>query len=201
MKKVIVSQRVDQITDRNEVRDAVDQKLIIWLLECNLMPFPVPNVLCANQNKKKMLNSWIDTISADGVILSGGNDIGKCTERDLTESVLIDYARRENKPLLGICRGMQMIGHNAEVKIIPVKGHVRKYHNIFGEISGNVNSYHNSALEECPEEYRITAKSEDGIIEAIAHKSMNWEGWMWHPERENSFKEKDKERLRNLFNL
>ena len=62
------------------------------------------------------------------------------------------------------------------------------------------NSFHNFALSRCSENYRILAKSEDGVIEAIRHKSLPWEGWMWHPERETTFNYEDINRIKDLFN-
>ena len=40
---------------------------------------------------------------------------------------------------------------------------------------------------------------EDGFIEAIAHRYLPWEGWMWHPERETPFLEQDTRRIKALF--
>ena len=48
--------------------------------------------------------------------------------------------------------------------------------------------------------YEILAESEDGIIEAISHKKLPWEGWMWHPEREEQFVTNDKNRFITLVN-
>ena len=62
-----------------------------------------------------------------------------------------------------------------------------------------VNSYHNQALQSCPDSFNILAKSEDGIIEAITHKELPWEAWMWHPERSNVFSKNDLERFKNLL--
>jgi putative glutamine amidotransferase len=45
----------------------------------------------------------------------------------------------------------------------------------------------------------VIARSEDGSIEAIRHTSLLWEGWMWHPEREETFASHDIRRLKMLF--
>ncbi len=62
-----------------------------------------------------------------------------------------------------------------------------------------VNSYHVYSLRACPDEYAVLACSVDGEIEAIRHRILPWEGWMWHPEREQPFASDDVERLRALI--
>jgi putative glutamine amidotransferase len=94
---------------------------------------------------------------------------------------------------------MQMMACQCLVSLIGVSGHVRTRHQLAGEIRGEVNSYHGLALAECPPGYRVLARSEDGGIEAIRRNGLPWEGWMWHPERELPFAERDLMRLRNLF--
>ena len=82
-----------------------------------------------------------------------------------------------------------------------VNGHVRTRHVLQGGvISGEANSYHDMSIDSCPRGYHVLARSEDGEIEAIGHDEYPWEGWMWHPEREESFDDRDLTRLRNLFN-
>ena len=203
MKTVAVSQQVDAYPDRNERRDALDQRVIQFLLVAGYIPVPVPNGLCLNTSegvlKRDAFDTWADRIQPQTVLLSGGNDIGICHERDIIEDWLLDYAEQHHCPVLGICRGMQMIGRWAGTELKPVAGHVRTRHVLTGEISGEVNSYHNYALCDCPDDYVVSAYSEDGIIEAISHSYLSWEGWMWHPEREHSFRKKDIQRLQSLF--
>jgi len=69
-----------------------------------------------------------------------------------------------------------------------IEGHVRKIHKLL--FMGNerlVNSYHNFGCYDVPSAYSITAKSKDGIVEAISHQSLPWLGMMWHPERQATF--------------
>lgn len=201
MRKVAVSQRVDDYPDRSERRDALDQRLALWLMEIKCIPIPVPNLIIFGRDRSDDFREWIEAAGVDGVVLSGGNDISSCPERDATETALLDYARERTLPLLGICRGMQMMAVAAGSELINVEGHVRVDHQLTGEITGKANSYHNQAIKSCPAGYRVIATSEDGAIEAIAHDQLPWEGWMWHPEREERFMERDKERGRMLFDL
>lgn len=203
MKLVAVSQRVDTCRERDERRDALDQRLISFLMEAGLVPVPVPNVLNRSLPDGRCdtdaLDAWLDAVNPQAFVLSGGNDLGQCIERDSTEGRLLDHASRHQMPLLGICRGMQMMARWAGVESAPVKGHVKTRHFLVGEIARQVNSYHQFSLTTCPADYKVLARSEDGEIEAIRHLSLPWEGWMWHPEREEDLDVFDVRRINVLF--
>lgn len=203
MKVVAVSQRVDTFAERNETRDALDQRLITLLLVAGFVPVPVPNGLCKDlpdgRSDLEMLDAWLAAVKPQAFVLSGGNDIGQFRERDLTEERLLDHASHYERPLLGICRGMQMMAHRVGVDLCSVQGHVRTRHRLNGEITGEVNSYHGFSLVNCPVGFEVVARSEDGEIEAIRHQSLPWEGWMWHPEREENFVSRDLRRIKALF--
>jgi gamma-glutamyl-gamma-aminobutyrate hydrolase PuuD len=193
MKLVAVSQRVDTFSERDETQDALDQRLITWVANCGFMPVPVPNGLGG------LIRDWLITLQPTALVLSGGNDIGQCAERDETELALLSYAKELTLPVLGICRGMQMMAHWAGATLHLTNGHVRTRHQLSGQISTEVNSYHRYSLTDCPSDFEVIARSEDSEIEAIGHLSLPWEGWMWHPERETEFAQHDIQRMKNLF--
>lgn len=193
MKIVAVSQRIDNFPDRGEIRDSLDQRLLLFIQDCSGLPIPVPNFL------DDSIFDWLQIINPDAVVLSGGNDIGQYPARDFVETAMLDYAMNKAIPLLGICRGMQMMAFWAGTSIRAVKGHVRTRHQITGEINSDVNSFHNYVLSECPIGFDVVARSDDGEIEAIRHKSLRWEGWMWHPEREQNFSQLDIDRWKSLL--
>lgn len=192
--RIAVSQRVDFLSDRDEMRDALDQRLAALLAQAGLIPVPVPNALDAAAR-----DAWLAAVDPAGVVLSGGNDIGQFPARDATESALLDFARARNLPALGICRGMQMMAHVAGGRLARVTGHVRTRHDLTGIDARNVNSFHEWAPADCPPGYSVTARSEDGGIEAIRHAMLPWRGWMWHPEREAAIDARDLADVRDLF--
>jgi len=199
VKVVAVSQRVKDYPDRNERLDALDQRLTEFLLAAGFLPIPVPNSLFAERTGGEIFEQWIARSAPQAIVLSGGNDVGSCRSRDLTENSLLDYAERNQLAVLGICRGMQMIGVRAGVELRAVAGHVRTRHAVSGELVRDVNSYHNLALAACPAGFDVLARSADGEIEAIRHQTLPWEGWMWHPEREPAFAVDDIARVRVLL--
>lgn len=196
-----VTQRVEVNEQTGEVRDAIDQQLFVWLTDAGFLPVQVPNGLI---RRAGALENWVREIKPKAIILSGGNDIGQCTDRDATEQYLIGWCAQHQLPMLGICRGLQMMASQEGSALQRVDGHVRTRHELIfngmdRDFPANVNSYHNWAPTECPPGFEVMAVSEDSSIEAIKHKDLPWEGWMWHPEREHPFHHTDTERINRLF--
>jgi len=208
-KKIIgITQRVDTVNSYNESRDAIDKRMISWVMEAGFFPVTIPNNLVDTsllKSSQLVFDQWLNLLNIDAAILSGGNDIGDIPQRDLTESCLLTWAEKNHKPVLGICRGMQMMGIHAGGKLIKADGHVNTHHSLqidiknHGEFPDMVNSYHNYVLKDCPESFKVLAKSEDGHLEAMVHKKLPWEAWMWHPEREVIFSSADIKRLKKLM--
>jgi putative glutamine amidotransferase len=205
--KIGITQRVDIIDKYHESRDALDQRLINWVRSSGNIPIPIPNSLVSispNNQLQPDLELWLKNVNIDTFILSGGNDIGKAINRDVTEKYLLSWAEKHSKPVLGICRGMQMMAVYFGKELIEVNGHVNTYHelkikNHNNQLPLSVNSFHNFALEECPDNFEVIAESNDGVIKAIKHETLFWEGWMWHPERETPFNEIDLIRFKKLI--
>ena len=198
--KVVVSQRVDYIETRKDTRDVLDQRLIEWLSKVGALAFPVPNSFKTGD----LLLNWLSQIQPQAVVLSGGNDIGSVPSRDATETVLLEYSAQNNLPMLGICRGMQMMACYSGASLRRVQGHSGTRHKIISvgtEIDSpiEVNSYHDWSIDLCPSDYVIIATAFDGTPEMMRHCRRPWQGWMWHPEREDPFVENDIQLARSLF--
>lgn len=200
MKIIAVSQRIDTIFSRNEKRDALDQRLVSFLGRAGFICMPISNAFLfeGQSSSKTIIGNLMLQISPSALLLSGGNDLGEFQDRDETESILLDYAESDNMPVLGICRGMQMMATRSGAKLKRVSGHTNSRHRITGKITREVNSYHQYGFYDCPSDYDVLSKSADGVIKAIRHLSLPWEGWMWHPEREEEFSTEDVERLQKL---
>lgn len=74
MKVVAISQRVDTHPERGESRDALDQRLIAFVLAAGFTPVPVPN----RWQNPDDLDRWLAAVNPQAIMLSGGNDIGQC---------------------------------------------------------------------------------------------------------------------------
>lgn len=197
MKQILVTQRVDSIGDRAERRDALDQRWFDLMQQAGLQAVVVPNNL-----------HWVQDYLADGVfdglLLTGGNSLMKCggdaAERDEVERLLLNSALENGVPVLGICRGMQIILDHYGATLEPITGHVAAEQTI--EIEGEsaiVNSYHDWGTSEAPAELDVWARAVDGIVKAIRHKKLPVCGVMWHPERISPFRPVDVALIRGIL--
>lgn len=164
---------------------------------------------------------------SDGLVLTGGPDVqpslyGKpeelkrCTiepERDTLDIALIKKANELKIPVLGICRGMQILniafGGSLIVDIPKDVGtgvlhksisDEKCYHKIkikkgsglnmiSGDTIGNVNSYHHQAIDKLADCFKAVAFADDDLPEAIEWKNPEGKPFFiavqWHPERMN----------------
>jgi len=196
MKAIVYTQRVDLIESYNERRDCADHNIARFILACGFLPVAVNNV-------PEYVVDFINHVKPQGIILTGGNDIakygGNAPERDETEYKLIKLALEKDIPILGFCRGAQIIADYFDSNLTRVNNHVALRHSITGEISGEVNSFHNYAIEALPESFTILARSDDNIIEAYKHKDKKVFGIMWHLERETPFSQNDIDFVTHIF--
>lgn len=195
MRRVAISQRRDRTgPPHNEVRDALDVRLAAFVLAAGALPVPVPSALGPDD-----LTAWLTALGIDAVLLAGGGDIGSDPVRDGLETALVGYATDNRLPLLGICRGMQMLAHLAGVETVSTPGHVATRHALTGVITTEVNSFHDLAIPACPPGYTTLATAPDGTVEAMRHEGLPHEGWMWHPERDAPLPATDVARFKELL--
>lgn len=167
------------------------------------------------------VGDFLSTLS--GFLLTGGIDFAPelyggghhplieliDAERDRFEIATINHARAGDIPLLGICRGMQLMNvlsggdifqHTLDsvpnaLQHRPDVPFSQKVHDItvepeskFGTICNgrhkfSVNSKHHQAVNRIGAGYRVSARSEDGVVEAIEDPSASFAiGVEWHPE-------------------
>jgi gamma-glutamyl-gamma-aminobutyrate hydrolase PuuD len=187
MKAVGVTQRVVVDPPHGTRRDCLDQVWVKFLLGCGLIPIPIPNSVDA---------ALTICESVQGIVLTGGNDLaaygGDAPERDETETALLDLAERKNLPVLGVCRGMQVIQHRFGSRLQRVHGHVapRQRISIDGR-SVEVNSFHNFGAMEVYPPLVTWAIADDGVVKAVRHTERRMTGVMWHPERLEPFASDD----------
>ncbi len=197
MKAVLLSQRVDVLSERGERRDAVDQRLVAWLAACGFLALPVPN-------RPESIEDYWQLLQPAGVVLSGGNDLanygGNAPERDATERALLGLAMTHGVPLFALCRGAQLLLDAFGNGLEKVEGHVATRHHL--TLNGQpheVNSYHQWGCRELHAPLQVLARSDDGVIEAFEHQQLPIVGVMWHPEREAQFNPIDRTLLQRCL--
>ena len=188
--RIAISQRRDAVAGRDEVRDALDARLTGLLWELGFLPLPLASGVAEPAD-------YLAALAPDGVLLSGGNDIGSAPARDALEWAALEYAAAHGLPVLGLCRGMQMLNHFQGGALRPVSGHTAVRHPVTGPLVGDdgreVNSYHDQGLLDA------VARADDGVVEALRHRRRPWLGIMWHPERDTPVASADRELITRPF--
>ena len=156
-----------------------------------------------------LVKDYVETI--DKLILSGGQNVDPSLygeektiesddyniERDQFELALLKEAVRQNKPVLGICRGVQLInvafGGTLNQNI---GGHMGVWHSahvvaggwLSGVYSGSVSvlSYHHQSIRDLAPGFQVDMRAGDGTVEAISNSAKRVYGVQFHPEQMNN---------------
>ena len=165
------------------------------------------------------VESAIELVSRfDGVIIQGGGDIdpslygqkqisskiyGISAEHDALELAIVRAAVNQNKPVLAICRGMQILNvalsgtlHQDLGEVLEDgEAHWNTYHEIVLTADSRVaramkttspkksHSFHHQALDMVAKDLIVTGRATDNTVEAVEHASAKWiVAVQWHPE-------------------
>ena len=198
-------------------RYGINQSYVRALVAAGCAP-----VLIALMDDQERLRAIYERL--DGIVFPGGADIapGEYHEqpidnlnviepdRDRTELVLARWAFDDDLPVLGICRGQQLLNvalggslyqdlrHQGvtQVEHSDADGRARtallhrvrldpdsRLAQLIDETSIDVNSLHHQAVKSVAPELRVTGKSDDGVIEAIESPDRRFLiAVQWHPE-------------------
>lgn len=202
--------------DADEPRVAVYAKYLEALQRVGLIP-----VLVTPAHDREVIDRLVD--DCHGLVLSGGDDIDPMRydeepsprlgpvnpARDAAELHTLHKAVLLDLPILGICRGHQLLnvhfGGTLHQDIDPGKqgGVVHRQtsgqdvhrHEVtveqasrLGRAIGTgrieINSYHHQAIKDVAPNLDVTARADDGLIEAVESRDHDWiVGVQWHPER------------------
>lgn len=182
--RIAISQRTD-VTAKGERRDALDQAWPFLIASLGGVPMPIPNRL-------DNIAGYLDAIGADAILLTGGNDVlpGMPThspERNRTEQAMLDWAAPRRLPVLGVCRGFQMMNAALGGRLSPIEGHVAVSHDVVLDAATvPVNSFHNWGVKlgDLAPVLAVRGMAGADWVEAAVHRDLPWVGVMWHPERE-----------------
>lgn len=184
----------------------------------------IPLMVYRAELEPQALDAWADAIlqRVDGLVLSGGEDIAPThygevahdpawrgnSDRDALELALYRAALAHGKPVLGICRGAQLIAvaeggslwqdlpsmrqgsltHRSQelydalahgLEIDPAVGFLAA---LFEGEDAHVNSVHHQGVRAEPPSLRVLARAPDGLAEAFVRPDAWVLGVQWHPE-------------------
>lgn len=154
------------------------------------------------------------TLSYDGLIMPGGGDIdpklfGQLPEGtrffdpalDRLQLAILDAFIMDKKPVLGICKGMQLIniyfGGDIIQHLKTSQGHeylqkdqlhesIAKKGSLLEKLYGKrfvVNSAHHQGVDSPGRGIEYVQFAKDGVVEGFNHKYLPVFGVQWHPER------------------
>nr|WP_315036224.1 gamma-glutamyl-gamma-aminobutyrate hydrolase family protein [uncultured Lachnoanaerobaculum sp.] len=157
-----------------------------------------------------------EAIKCDGLLLPGGGDIDPVyygeemngsdepdRELDKAQREILDAFVKAKKPILGICRGMQLIniyfGGSLHQDLGTRDIHTRKNGNdsihsvksveegnLFEKLYGktfNINSAHHQGTKKLGKGLKEVLRSDDGVCEAVIHEELPIIATQFHPER------------------
>lgn len=233
MKKPVIGISTSVIVDQGGgfpgyERISVNKDYVSSVLSAGAVPIMIP-MDASEENLRQTLEL------VDGVIFSGGHDIAPiryqeephqklqeiCPERDAFDFLLYRLTKERKLPILGICRGFQLMnvseggklyqdlslketesfkhsqGHGPSIPTHTVSIEAgSRLHEILGKEEIRVNSFHHQAVKSVSEKVAISGRALDEVIEAIEVKNYPFAvGVQFHPEM---LQEKEED-MRKIF--
>lgn len=180
-----------------ELRDSLSRDWTKYLERLGVTVIPVANDLSDPA-------AHFRALSPDALLLTNGEDVGSHPPRDGTERALVDAARSDDTPVLGICRGHQFINDYYGGDLVTLHEHMQETphagdrHDVEirdGPVENllptklTVNSYHDMGIIAsgiAPDLRQFaTARGTDEppVIEGLYHPTEPVLSLQWHPER------------------
>ena len=129
MLKVGLTGRIIYSSQHDEYRECLDVRWAAFVRNCmGALPYLIPSAIDPA--------SYINEVKISAVILTGGNDIGSISGsrqdvyRDHHETKIIGHSLKLGIPIIGVCRGMQMIATYFGEEVKPVPNHTSVTHSI-----------------------------------------------------------------------
>jgi len=201
----------------------IEQSIAHWVMRHGALAFMIPTIEAGDALMRRDVSVRRYVEALDGLILQGGADVSPESYgeaalrpewegdrvRDLYETELIWEFLIQDKPVMGICRGCQLINvafggslyQDIATQLPQTERHVdavlydRLDHAITfagdgrlqriytGLTQGLVNSIHHQSIRRLGNDLAIEAMAEDGVVEAISKKGAGFVlGVQWHPE-------------------
>jgi putative glutamine amidotransferase len=208
---------------RGKTLQYLEQSMAHWAMRLGAIVVMVPTIERSGNISASEIETNDYVAALDGLILQGGADIdpivyGEARSehlgpidviRDRFELDLLRAFAAADKPVLGVCRGMQLINvayngslyhdlptagidaqvhrltelydeHTHELNLVPGSW-LRTIYN--DTATGTVNSIHHQAVRRLGENLLVEATAPDGVIECIRHRDLSFMvGVQWHPE-------------------
>jgi putative glutamine amidotransferase len=172
-------------------RFGINQSYVRALVNAGCAPVLIP--LLEEEDRLRAIYERLD-----GMVFPGGADVapGQYGEepianlnvveaaRDRTELTLARWATEADLPILGICRGQQLLnvalgGSLYQVRLDPGS----RLAQLLDETEVEVNSLHHQAVKRLAGPLRISGRSDDGVIEAVESRTHRFLiAVQWHPE-------------------
>jgi putative glutamine amidotransferase len=209
---------------RNKTLQYLEQSIAHWIMAHGALVMMIPTIGTSAEISRRGISVRSYVRELDGLVLQGGADVSPRSYgkepmraewagdivRDRYEMELIHEFMAQGKPMLGICRGAQLLnvafGGTLYQDIPTLRpeaiAHVdadlydELQHDIVfeaesrlsslypGQLGGRVNSIHHQAVDRLGGDLVVDARSsEDGIVEAIRWRGSGYAiGLQWHPE-------------------